>query len=168
MSLFCSNQCEQAEDRVQGVGILVVSMNWQIVVLCFMTSGPYKGLWSVFHNAKPAQDLARDTCVRLAREDASSAIAPTSTDPYIMVEHSTPNVFSYTVVAMRDHLPSILPPTSEINGQRGLFAHVRLEQFRQPLTRDNISVMDINHKQRKVSRHTQKVILEILSGVVGR
>jgi hypothetical protein len=88
MGLFCSTQCEQGEERVQGVGILVVSSNYQIVVLGFQTSGPYNGLWSVFHVAKPQQELARDTSTKLANQEAQG-IKVLPSDPYIMVEHST-------------------------------------------------------------------------------
>jgi hypothetical protein len=87
MGLFCSTQCEQGEERVQGVGILVVSSNFHIVVLEFATKGPYKGLWSVFHIAKPQQELARDTSIKLANHEAQG-IQIKAQDPYIMVNHT--------------------------------------------------------------------------------
>ncbi|KAJ3219658.1 hypothetical protein HK099_004623 [Clydaea vesicula] len=149
-NLFCNNQCEQAEGRVKGCGILVTNANFEYVVLVFMANGVYKGLWSIFHDAKGPHELSR---VKFHHFSLA----------YSMVEHSTPHVFSYTVLVQREQLPRYLPASNEVHPQAGQFAYIRIDQFRTPLTPENgIYVMDINHKQRKVSRQTHKVILEFI------
>ncbi|KAL3901091.1 MAG: hypothetical protein SGCHY_000878 [Lobulomycetales sp.] len=182
MGIFCSAQCEQGEERVQGVGILVVSTSFQIIVLAFQTcissvsnhpAGPYKGFWSVFHTAKPANELSRDTGTRLASQEAPG-VQITPHDPYLMIEHSTrtsvpqlitplAKVFSYTLLAIRDHLHSILPPSHVPSGAKGTFAHIPIEQFRQPLGRELV-VMDVHNQRRVVSKHTHKCVLEVMGG----
>lgn len=135
--------------------MLVADPEMRIIGLVLAGQGsPYKGLWSLLHGVKRPQELSRDSCVRVATEMVGNSIAPTAGDAYCMVEHSTPNVFSYTCLVRRE-IAQALPPT-----QDGQVTHIQMEQFYKPLTRENLPVVDCFGKQRLVSRHTHKVVLE--------
>jgi hypothetical protein len=65
------------------------------------------------------------------------------------------------MLIIRDNLQTVFPAT-QIDGNRGMYIHVPVDQFRQPLSRD-ITGFDVYKHQRKVSKHTHKCILEILA-----
>lgn len=79
MGLFCNASCEQAETKVAGCGVLIMSFDYQTVVLSYMNSGPYQGKWSLLHSTKNVQELGRDCCVRIASA-VNPIIAPTAQD----------------------------------------------------------------------------------------
>ncbi|KAJ3061975.1 hypothetical protein HK102_008916 [Quaeritorhiza haematococci] len=163
MSLFCDSNCEKLESKMLGAAVLVVSADFKRVALGKMPDGPYANLFSVLFSQKKPKELARDSCIRIAKEQTRDRITVMATHPYRLFQHSTADVYSYVVLVPVKNMDGVLPVTGTMGrGAGGVqVCHFDITVFTAlPATTGNLQVHDMDGEVRTVSRMTAQLIRE--------